>query len=262
MLITSCSFVRYYNHRMLSNFLSENFRLKTEQIFEGLTPEEYEILVGSGVTHTYRKGEIIFREEGIPTGIFYIKQGRVKKYKLTAKGGEQVFYVCGKGELLGYHALLSEGYYPDSAATLEEAEITFIPKESFLQVLRQSTVLSNRLLKAFGKEFSLFISSITTLATKTVRERLAFTLLVLEEKYKEPEAADGKIEIRMSRTDLANMIGTAKETLARLLKDFRHKKLIQTSSKAIWITDRNGIIAEANLMGQHSKEHKRAPETS
>lgn len=245
---------------MLRNFLSENFRLKTEQIFEGLTPEESGILAGSGVTHSYRKGEIIFREGGIPTGIFYIKHGRVKKYKPTAKGGEQIFYVCGKGELLGYHALLSEGYYPDSAATLEDAEITFIPKESFLQVLRQSTILSNRLLKAFGKEFSLFINSITMLATKTVRERLAFTLLILEEKYKEAEVAEEKTEIRMSRTDLANMIGTAKETLVRLLKDFKNNELIQTSSKAIWIIDRKGIIKETNLMGQPGKEQKRTPE--
>ena len=103
---------------MLANFLSENFRLKTDQIFEGLTAEELDILIGSGVTHAYKKGEIIFREGGIPTGIFYINKGRVKKYKATAKGGEQIFYLCGEDELLGYHALLGEEYYPDSAATM------------------------------------------------------------------------------------------------------------------------------------------------
>lgn len=154
---------------MLTNFLSENFRLKSDQIFEGLTANEQEALTRSGVTHLYKKGEIIFREGGIPTGIFYIKSGRVKKYKLTVKGGEQIFYVCSEGELLGYHALLGEDYYPDSAATIEDSEITFIPKESFMQVLRSSTVLSNRLLKALGHEFSLFINNITNLATKTVR---------------------------------------------------------------------------------------------
>lgn len=239
---------------MLTNFLSENFRLNKDQIFEGLTVEELDTLMGSGVTHAYKKGEIIFREGGIPTGIFYVKTGIVKKYKGTVKGGEQIFYVCGKGELLGYHALLGEEYYPDSAATVEDSEITFIPKEDFLQVLRNSTVLSNGLLKALGHEFSLFINNITNLATKTVRERLAFNLLILEEKFKNAEKPDASSEINMSRTDLANMVGTAKETLVRLLHDFKSDGLIESNGRIIRITNRKGIIKEANLMGHNSKK--------
>src|SRR5688572_16688007 len=235
---------------MLRNLLSENIRLKTDQLFEGLTAQELEELMGSGVTHTYRKGDIIFREGGIPTGIFYVRSGKVKKYKATVKGGEQILYLCSEGELLGYHALLGEEYYPDSAATIEESEITFIPKENFLLVLRNSTVLSNSLLKALGHEFSLFINSITNLATKTVRERLAFNLLILEEKFKTPEKPNVSSEINMSRTDLANMVGTAKETLVRLLHDFKRDELIESNGRIIRITNRKGIIKEANLMGQ------------
>jgi CRP-like cAMP-binding protein len=238
---------------MLTNFLSENFRLKKDEIFEGLTAEEIDILMGSGVTHTYKRGEIIFREGGIPTGIFYVKRGMVKKYKATVKGGEQIFYVCGEGELLGYHALLGEDYYPDSAATIEDSEITFIPKEDFLRVLRNSTVLSNGLLKALGHEFSLFINNITNLATKTVRERLAFNLLILEEKFKNREKPNLPSQINMSRTDLANMVGTAKETLVRLLHDFKSDMLIESNGRIIQIINRKGIIKEANLMGQNSK---------
>jgi CRP-like cAMP-binding protein len=234
---------------MLKNFLSENFRLKTDQLFEGLTVEELESLMGSGVTHTYKKGEIIFREGGIPTGIFYIRSGRIKKYKTTMKGGEQIFYLCCEGEILGYHALLSEEHYPDSAATIEEAAITFIPKENFLQVLRNSTALSNTLLKALGHEFSLFINSITNLGTKSVRERLAFTLLILDEKFKSPDHPGKASQINLSRTDLANMVGTAKESLVRLLQEFKRAGLIEKTDKTIRIIDRKGVIKEANLMG-------------
>jgi len=233
---------------MLANFLSENSRLKTDQIFEGLTPEEMEILTESGVTHTYKKGEIIFREGGIPTGIFYVKSGRVKKYKVTVKGNEQIFYVCGKGELLGYHALLGEDHYPDAAATIEDSQITFIPKESFMKVLRNSTVLSNRLLKALGHEFSLFINYMTNLATKTVRERLAFNLLILEEKFRTPDEPGIASEIIMSRTDLASMVGTAKETLVRLLHEFKNDRLIEAVGRNIRILDRKGIIKAANII--------------
>jgi len=239
---------------MLRSFLSENFRLKTEQLFGGLTPEEHESLMSSGVTHLYHKGEVIFREGGIPTGIFYVRSGRVKKYKATPKGGEQIFYLCCKGELLGYHALLGEEFYPDSAATIEDAEITFIPKESFLSVLRSSTVLSNTLLKALGHEFSLFINSITNLATKSVRERLAFNLLILDEKFKSPDQPGQASDIHLSRTDLANMVGTAKETLVRLLQEFKQGGLIEKTDKMIRIIDRKGVIKEANLTGLNPKK--------
>lgn len=238
---------------MLRNFLSENFRLKTAQLFEGLTLEEQQLLMGSGVTHLYKKGEVIFREGGIPTGIFYVKSGRVKKYKATVKGGEQIFYICGEGELLGYHALLGEEYYPDSSSAIEPAQITFIPKENFLKVLRNSTALSNALLKALGHEFSLFINNITNLATKSVRERLAFNLLILDEKFKSSDQSSLHSEISLSRTDLANMVGTAKETLVRLLQTFKQAGLIEKTSKTIRIIDRKGVIREANLMGLSTK---------
>lgn len=234
---------------MLRNFLSENFRLKGDQIFEGLKAEEQELLTESCVTHFYKKGEIIFREGGIPAGIFYVKSGMVKKYRATPKGGEQIYYLCGKGELLGYHALLGEELYPDSAATTVDSEITFIPKESFLKVLRSSTVLSNTLLKALGHEFSLFINNITNLATKSVRERLAFNLLLLDEKFRTPDQENIHNEITLSRTDLANMVGTAKETLVRLLQEFTKAGLIVKTATSVRIINRKGLIKEANLMG-------------
>ena len=237
---------------MLKNLLSENNRLKTDQLFEGLSGEELELLIGSGVTHTYRKGEIIFREGGIPMGIFYVRSGRVKKYKATVKGGEQILYLCSEGELMGYHALLGQEYYPDSAATTEHSQITFIPKDNFLNVLRGSPALSNTLLKALAHEFSLFVNSITSLATKSVRERLATNLLQLDDKFRSSERS-GPSEINLSRTDLANMVGTAKETLVRLLQDFQRAGLIEKTSKTIRIIDRKGVIKEANLIGSNSK---------
>jgi CRP-like cAMP-binding protein len=233
-------------------FLSDQFRLRTDQLFEGLTIEEQEYLRAAGVTHLYKKTEIIFREGGIPTGIFYVESGRVKKYRASANGTEQISYLCGKGELLGYHALLGEELYPDSAAAIEDSRITFIPKVNFLKVLRNSSVLSNTLLKALGKEFTLFINSITNLATKSARERLAITLLILDEKF-HTEGGNGS-NISLSRTELANMVGTATETLVRLLQEFAKAGYIQKTEKAIRVIDRKGLVREANLSGLKTKK--------
>ncbi|MEX2235095.1 MAG: Crp/Fnr family transcriptional regulator [Cyclobacteriaceae bacterium] len=238
---------------MTTGFRSDDFRYNTKGIFEGLSPENLQPLRDASVTHRYKKGEIVFREGGIPAGIFYLVSGKIKKYKTTAKGGEQIFYVCTARELLGYHAILSEEHYPDSAATIEDSEITFIPKENFLKVLQASPVLSNKLLKTLGHEFSVFINSITSLATKSVRERIALNLLILDEKYKREEKQDGPGEINMSRTDFANMVGTAKETLVRLLQQFKSEGLIESSGRAIRILNKKGLVREANFSGTHSK---------
>lgn len=215
------------------------------------SPSHLEILTTSSVTHLYKEGEIIFREGGIPTGIFYLKSGRVKKYKGTQKGEEQIFYLCNAGELLGYHALLSEEHYPDSSATIEDSQITFIPKDKFLEVVNSSSILSNKLLKALAHEFSVFIHNITNLATKSVRERAALTLLILDEKFK-PDESDQLAKINLSRGDLASMIGTAKETLVRLLQEFKSQGLIQSDGRFITILDKRGIMREANMTATHS----------
>lgn len=233
---------------MLKKLLNQHLRLKSDQIFEGLA-EEYETLVRSGVTHAYKKGEVIFREGGIPTGIYYVKSGRIKKYKVTPRAAEQIFYICTEGDLLGYHALLADEHYPDSAATIENALITFIPKESFLQVLHGSNPLANKLLKALGHEFNIYVNSLTTLGTKTLRERLAFNLLILEEKFKPSGRPLAPTEITMSRTDLASMVGTAKESLVRLLHDFQDEGLIDKTARTITLINKKAIIREANLMG-------------
>lgn len=242
---------------MLSTLLSENFRLNASLLFEGLTESERSNLRRSAVTHTYKKKDIIFRDGGIPTGIYYVNAGIVKKYKETPKGKEQIFHLCSEGELLGYHALLGEDRYPESAAAIEKSEITFIPKENFRHVLKGSPKLANRLLKALGQEFTLFINNMTNFATKTVRERVAYNLLILEEKFKRPTDEHDAREIVMSRTDLANMVGTAKETLVRLLQEYKRAGWIDSTGKAIRIINRKEILREANLMGSGQK--KKAP---
>jgi CRP-like cAMP-binding protein len=234
-------------------FHSENFQFKTDKIFEGLSAEDLETIRASSVTHQYKKGEIIFREGGIPTGIFYLKMGKIKKYKTTSRGEEQIFYVCTTGELLGYHALLSEEHYPDSAATIEDSEITFIPKDKFLEIVNSSTVLSNKLLKALAHEFSVFINSITSLATKSVRERVALNLLILDAKFKPTDKPDNPSDINISRGDLANMVGTAKETLVRLLQEFKKDGLIESDGRIIRIINKKELFKESNPSGYTPK---------
>jgi CRP-like cAMP-binding protein len=229
------------------DFPFDKFNFNSDSIFEGLPESDISLLNKNMVTHTYKKGEILFREGSYPTGIYFIKKGKVKKYKTDKEGKEQIFYMYRKGELLGYHALISEEKFTDTASTIEESVISFIPKDDFLQTIQISSILSNRLLKVMSHEFGVLVNGLAVLAQKTVRERLALSLLVLRDKYKKENQENKPVEVELSRDDLSKFVGTARETLVRLLHDFKAEGLIETNGRKIILLKPLEISKIANL---------------
>ena len=220
---------------------------KRESLLADLPSEDLKILSAHKSEQIYKKGEIIFREGSLPSGIFYITNGKVKKYKVDKEGKEKIIYVVNTGELLGYHAVLAEDRYPDAAATLEESTIAFIPKEDFLETLAQSQVLARRLLKTLSHEFAVLANSLTMFAQKSVRERLALQLIVLREKYKVNFKPGMSVEINMSRDDLASLVGTARENVVRVLSEFKEDGIVETKGRKIIVHDINRLIEIGNL---------------
>lgn len=227
-------------------FPIDQWDFKSESILTDLPPEDFEMLTANKTEQWYKKGEIIFREGAYPAGIFYIIDGKVKKYKLDKDGREHIIYVANTGELLGYHAILSEDRYPDSAAAIEESRIAFISKEDFLDTLQQSEVLSRRLLKTLSHEFAVLANSLSMFAQKSVRERLALQLIVLREKYKVNFHPGMPVEINMSRDDLASLVGTARENVVRVLSEFREAGIVETKGRKIIVQDVTKLIVIAN----------------
>ena len=241
-----CNFA-YVSYMQLIDFPFDKFNFKSDSVLEGLPEEDLDLLNKNMVSHTYKKGEILFREGSYPTGIYYIKKGKVKKYKTDKEGREQIFYVCKKGELLGYHALISEEKYTDTATTIEESIIAFIPKDDFLKAIQISSILSNRLLKCMSHEFGVLVNSLTIFAQRTVRERLALSLTLLRDKYKKDDQGKKPVELDLSRDDLAKFVGTARETLVRVLHDFKEEGLITTNGRKIILKKPLEISKIANL---------------
>ena len=144
-------------------FPIDKWDFKSDSVITDLPPNELAILTANMTTQLYKKGEIIFREGAYATGIFFIRDGKAKNIKQTKEGKEQIIYVANTGEIMGYHALLAEERYPDSAAVLEDSEIAFIPKEDFFEVLGISKVFSQRLLKTLSHEFFVLANNIALL---------------------------------------------------------------------------------------------------
>lgn len=227
-------------------FQIDNWDFKSESVLTDLPEDDLKILTAHKTEQVYKKGEIIFREGAYPAGIFYVTEGKVKKYKLDNTGHEHIIYVANTGELLGYHAILSEDRYPDSAAVLEETSVAFIPKGDFLQTLQQSEVLSRRLLKTLSHEFAVLANSLSMFAQKSVRERLALQLVVMREKYKTNFHPGMPVEINMSRDDLASLVGTARENVVRVLSEFKEAGILETKGRKIIVLDVNKLIKIAD----------------
>ena len=227
-------------------FPIDKWDFKSESILTALSPEDFALLTVNQIEQFYKKGEIIFREGAHPSGIFYVTNGKVKKYKIDNEGKEQIVYVANTGELIGYHAILSEDRYPDSAAALEESIITFIPKDDFLMVLQRSDTLSKRLLKTLSHEFAVLVNGLTLFAQRSVRERLALQLVVLREKYKINFQPGMPVEINMSRDDLASLVGTVRENVVRILTEFKHEEILKTKGRKIIILNVNKLVGIAN----------------
>ncbi|HTN45786.1 MAG TPA: Crp/Fnr family transcriptional regulator [Flavipsychrobacter sp.] len=227
-------------------FPIDKWNFNSDSIFSNFPEEDYQEITRHAHEEKYKKGQVIFREGSIPSGIYYILEGTVKKYKVDNFEKEQIIYVANKGELIGYHAVLSIERYPDSAAALEDSKVLFIPKEDFLALLGQSHMLSGRLLKMLSHEFTVLTNSITIFAQRPVRERVAIALIVLREKFKKGNIEGQPVTINMSREDIANMAGTTRENVVRLFREFKDDHLIETQGRKIWITDIKKMVTVSN----------------
>jgi CRP-like cAMP-binding protein len=227
-------------------FPIEKWDFNSQSILAGLPESDLQLLISGRLEQACKKGEILFREDGYASGIYYLLSGKAKKYKVDKEGREQIIYVANSGELLGFHAIISGDNYPDSAAVIEDSHILFIPKENFLAAIRQSDELNRRLLKTLSHEFIVLTNSLALYAQKSVRERLALQLVVVREKYKEDFSPGEPVEINMSREDLASLVGTARENVVRMLTEFKNEGILKTRGRKIIVLDIKRLIKAAN----------------
>ena len=193
-----------------------------------LTEIELEKIKDQSVYTTYQDNQMIFYQGAMPFGVFILKKGKVKLYKTGSLGKNQIFQICVPGDIFGFHAAINNYQYPDSAETLEASEIQFIPKHLFIELIKNSSILSFSLIQSLSNEFRKLIDQETMLSQKNVRERTALTLHILNDIFK----TDNKNStITLSRNDLADLCGTVKETLVRTLNEFKTKNYIKSVNK-------------------------------
>ena len=208
---------------------------RKDSLFCSISENEIATLEKNKSCSYFKKDQALFVEGSIPRGVFCINEGKVKVFARGEEGKEQIIHVAKAGEIVGFRAMFSGDPYSVAANTLEESNICFIGKNDFLNLVDTNSTLRNGILKELSKELGERASFIKNMAQKSVRERLAAALLILDDIY-------GEEMINLSREDMANFVGTATETLIRLLKDFKDEGFIRTHVRKIEVLDKEGLI--------------------
>ncbi|MDX2304576.1 MAG: Crp/Fnr family transcriptional regulator [Microscillaceae bacterium] len=203
-------------------------------IFSGLEQcYLHEISDKKNINH-YKKGSTIFHENNYPLGLFGIFSGKVKVYKTAETGKEHILALAKAGDVLGYRSLISGEKYEVSASAIDDCEICFVPKTLFIDVLKQSNNLTHTVMEMLTRDLKVAEEKIADLAQKSVKERVAETILMLKHFYG-MESDEKTINVTISREDIANLVGTATETLIRSLSEFKKNKVIDLKGKKIAI---------------------------
>ena len=207
---------------------------------ESLPKADYDAYLRSRAELSFKKGELIFEDGEESKGVYFIAQGTAKLSKSGVYGKDQILRFIKEGDLVGYRSLLIGEKMQAKAEAMTDVEIVFLPGELLIHLLQINSTLSFALLQKIAYELGESSNTITFLAQKTVRERLAEILLLLEQKLgTDPE---GFIKISLTREEIANLIGTATESAIRLISEFKLDKLIETEGRNIKILSREKLI--------------------
>jgi len=229
------------------NKIRERFHMKREFDFESLPENVRDDFTSQMIVKHIKRGQNIFTEGAFPAGIYFVKKGKIKKFKTLDSGKEQIIYLCNEGEMIGYAAFLGEERYQDSAAAITDSSIGYISKERLVRLMDKHPELTNLLVKKLSHEFGVMVNFIATFTKKSVRERVALTLLILNENFRQNKDENNQILIDLTRDDFANIVGIAVETLVRILSEFEKEGYIRKKGRKIVVLDPSTLFQIADL---------------
>ena len=236
------------NHKSArSNIPCESCASRQKSIFCDLNEEILKDFDKNKISNEYKKGSKLFVEGNPPFGLYCINRGKVKLSKIGQDGKESILRIAGPGHVIGHRSLFSDELYMADATALEDAQICFIGKKLIFDLVKDHPSLSLKIIQTLSREMGEAEKKTTSHFQKNVRERLAELLLALKESYGIKEDNRFKLDIKLTREEMASIIGTSPETVIRQMTEFKDEKLIQQDSKVIYILDLERLTEMANL---------------
>lgn len=203
---------------------------------KALNKDELVKMANCKTSKNIKKGELIFEEGEAVNGVFCVRNGVAKMTKLSTNGKDHIVKLAKKGELLGQRSLISDEPANLSAVALEDMQVCFIPKSEIIGFFNENNKFSMNVMKTICGDLKEADDLMVNMAQKTVKERLAYTLIYLQETFGINE--DKTLKLQLSREEISSIIGTATESCIRLLSEFKKLKLIDLIGKKIAIIDK------------------------
>jgi CRP-like cAMP-binding protein len=210
-------------------------------LFQGLTAEYHDELAMIVVDQEFQRGGLIFSEGDAGNGFYVIIDGKVKIFKLSFDGKEQILHILGPGEPFAEVAVFTGSTYPANAIALEKSRLFFFPRKAFAELIATQPALAMKMLATLSLRLKQFAHMIEALSLKEVPGRLAAYILVDSKQNSTVQT----IKLTVSKTQLASLLGTIPETLSRILAKMSRQGLIDIEGATITILDRDGLTALA-----------------
>jgi CRP/FNR family transcriptional regulator len=199
--------------------------------------EEGNSFDGQMILRSYKKKQAIFYEGHPALGVFFVQSGRIKVYKMGANGKPHILFIAQEGDYLGVESVLGRQDFSSTGELLEEGLVGFISREKFFELLSKDTLFSIELAKSLAKRVNLGDEERVNLAESSVRERMARSLMNLSQSFGVSMKEGTLIDLKLSREDLANLVGTAFGTALRQLKEFKEDQVVLLKKKYIIVRD-------------------------
>ena len=232
-------------HDDLFDLSCDSCTIRTHPLFRHLVEQELQEIMFNKITETYKRGSIVYQEGNRMKGFCCVQSGIIKIYQTGFDGKEQIIRFAKPGDIIGYRSVVSNEPACTTTEVIEEAVLCHIPTEILLNLVKTNGNFAVELMKLSCKELGEANSYITDIAQKTVKERLAEILIHLNDEF--GEDSQGVLNISLSREELSNIVGTATESIIRLLSEFKSLGYIEINGRKIKILDKPGLKYIANI---------------
>lgn len=209
--------------------------LKQIPVFADLEEEDLKKIASLALTRRYPKNAYIFFEGEPGSGFYFVKSGAIKLFQVLEDGREKILHFVREGEIFAEVVLFDGGPYPATAQALEDTEVGYIRNEDMEALLRKHGEIAVKIIKVMSRRLRQAQIHIRDLALKGAYGRLASTLLNLAEEYGEKKGEGVTIVLSLSQQEIANLIGTSRETVARILSELRRLGAIKVEKQRITI---------------------------
>jgi CRP-like cAMP-binding protein len=220
---------------------------KKEGIFCNLDFSEIEDVSQHKITNHYKKGQNLFVQGNHPYGIYCISSGNIKLTQTGVDGKESIVRIVSSGDILGHRSIFTDEDFGKTATAMEDTEVCFIDKKYILSMIQKNPSVALNIINKLSRDMGTAESKLSSLHQKNVSERLAELLLSLKMTHGILEDNRWRINLKLTREEMATMIGTANETLIRFMTEFKDAGLIEQEGKTIYIKNVDALLEWANI---------------